>query len=271
MEKHSTQQSTVSSASRANEQTPDKELHYRLQTNNSSDTTNTTMPNTSQRNHVHSTSSQNQCAHDSAGHNASTPTLEQSTGNDTITSGMDGNTPHRDRGTQMPSQEIHAITITQSTLHPKQIIQTEHEPIQIVDADTGRDNKNTHSVHKERQNTEDTIPVKVLVPEALQTHPDNQQISTGDRTREFPTENHPHIVTTVPLKILNTPRNYPKDHEAEIIIWGKQRDESSKTTIKSTPDNKPYKDHTRTDSNIGQKRVKPHTVHITIKDSNHPH
>ena len=215
MEKRSTQQSTVSSAPGANEQTPDKELHYRLQTNNGSDTTNTTMPNIPQRNHVHSTSSQNQCAHDSAGQNASTPTLEQTTGNDTPTMGMDGNTPHRDRGTQMPSQEIHATTITQSTqipsqqweqtttnedhgtelsttdfldtvsqnpssrlganqgtfarqptqtptldtrfvntiglhqktlIHPESvIIRTDHEPIQIVDADTGADGKKTHN------------------------------------------------------------------------------------------------------------------------------
>ena len=120
MEKHSTQQSTVSSASRANEQTPDKELHNRLQTNNSLDTTNTTMPNTPQRDHVHCTSSQNQCAQDSAGQNAPTPTFEQTIGNHTPTMGMDENTPHKDEGTQMPSQEIHTIKIIQGTQIPSQ-------------------------------------------------------------------------------------------------------------------------------------------------------
>ena len=120
MEKHSTQQSTVSSASRANKQTTDKELHHRLQTNNSSDITNTTMPNTPQRDHVHCTSSQNQCAQDSAGQNAPTPTLKQTIGNHTPTTGMDGDSPHRDRGTQMPSQEMHRTTITQGTQIPSQ-------------------------------------------------------------------------------------------------------------------------------------------------------
>ena len=120
MEKHSTQQSTVSSASRANEQTLDKELHNRLQTNNSLDTTNTTMPNTQQRDHVHCISSQNQCAQGSAGQNAQTPTFEQTIGNHTPTMGMDGDPPHKDRGTQMPSQETHTNTITQGTQIPSQ-------------------------------------------------------------------------------------------------------------------------------------------------------
>ena len=226
MENHSTQQSTVSSASRANEQTPDKEFHQSLQTkNNSWDTTNTTMPNVPQRDHVHCTSSQNQCAQDSAGQNAPTPTFEQTTGNHTPTMGMDGDSPHRDRGTQMPSQEMHTTTITQgtqipsqqwertttnevhvteqsstnsldtaslnlssrlgeyqgtfarqptqtpaldtkvvntiglhqkTTIHPKPVtLQTDHKPVQIVDICTERDGE-THSVHKEGQNPEDS-------------------------------------------------------------------------------------------------------------------
>ena len=53
MEKHSTQKSTVSPASRASKQTPETELHYRLSIDNSSDATNKTMPGTPQRNLVH--------------------------------------------------------------------------------------------------------------------------------------------------------------------------------------------------------------------------
>ena len=120
MEKCSTQQSTVSSASRANEQTPDRELHNRPQTNNTLDTTKTTIHKTQQRDHVHCTSSQNQCAQDSAGQNAQMPTFEQTIGNHTPTMGMDENTPHKDRGTQMPSQEIYTNTITQGTQIPSQ-------------------------------------------------------------------------------------------------------------------------------------------------------
>ena len=120
MEKHSTQQSTVSSASRANEQTPDRELHNRPQTNNTLDTTKTTIHKTQQRDHVHYTSSQNQCARDSAGQHAQTPAFEQTIGNHTPTMGMDENPPHEDRGTQMPSQEIYTNTITQGTQIPSQ-------------------------------------------------------------------------------------------------------------------------------------------------------
>ena len=162
MEEHSTQQSTVSSAHRANKQTPDKELHHRLQTNNSSDTTNTTMPNIPQRDHVHCTSSQNQCAHNSAGQNAPTPTLKQTIGNHTPTTGMDGDSPHRDRGTQMPSQEMHRTTITQGTQIPSQHWEqtttnedngTEQSSNNFLD--TGNLRKTTHTNprtgHKSRQ------------------------------------------------------------------------------------------------------------------------
>ena len=119
MEKPSTQESTVSPASRANEQTPEEELYPRLSINSSA-TTNKTMPSTPQRNLVHSTLPQNQCAQHSAGQYASTPTIEQTTGNRTPIQGMDGDTPHRDEGTQMPSQEIHTITINQGTQIPSQ-------------------------------------------------------------------------------------------------------------------------------------------------------
>merc|ERR1711894_511019 len=49
-----------------------------------------------------------------------TATMEQPTGNQTPTTGTDGFTPHRDKGTQMPSQEIHISTINQSTQMPSQ-------------------------------------------------------------------------------------------------------------------------------------------------------
>ena len=136
MEKPSTQESTVSPASRANEQTPEEELYPRLSINSSA-TTNKTMPSTPQRNLVHSTLPQNQCAQHSAGQYASTPTIEQTTGNQTPTTGMDGDTPHRDEGTQMPSQEIHMITINQGTQIPSQqweqtITAEDHETEQSI-------------------------------------------------------------------------------------------------------------------------------------------
>jgi hypothetical protein len=46
--------------------------------------------------------------------------MEQPTGNQAPTTGTDGFTPHRDEGTQMPSQEIHISTINQSTQMPSQ-------------------------------------------------------------------------------------------------------------------------------------------------------
>ena len=119
MKESSMQESTVSPATRANEQTTEEELHARLLTSNST-TTNNTMPNTPQRNLVHSTLPQNQCAQYSAGQYAPTSTIEQPTGNQTPATGTDGYTPHRDEGTQMPSQEIHMITINQSTQIPSQ-------------------------------------------------------------------------------------------------------------------------------------------------------
>ena len=119
MEKHSALQSPGSSTSKANKQTPDKELHQRLQTrNNSSTDTYTTMPSVPQRDHVHSTSSQNQCAQGSTGQKAPTPTSERMTNSSTSNMGMDQNSPHGDKGTQMPSQEIHTTTFSQSTQFP---------------------------------------------------------------------------------------------------------------------------------------------------------
>ena len=111
----------MSLASEANEQTPDEKLHQRLQTrNNSSTNTYTAMPNVPQRDHVHNTSSQNQCAKDSTGQKAPTPTSKQATDNTTSNMVMDENSPHGDKGTQMPSQEIHMTTFTQSTQFPSQ-------------------------------------------------------------------------------------------------------------------------------------------------------
>ena len=116
MDEHSALQSTGSSISKTNDQTLDGELHQRLQTqNNSSTDTHTTMPSVPQHDHVHSTSSQNQCAQGSTGQKAPTPTSEQATNSSTSNMGMDQNSPHGDKGTQMPSQEIHMTTFSQST------------------------------------------------------------------------------------------------------------------------------------------------------------
>ena len=76
LEKPSTQKSTVSPASRANERTLEEDTHSRLPINSSA-STNKTMPSTPQHNLVHSTLPQNQCAQHSAGQYASTPTIEQ--------------------------------------------------------------------------------------------------------------------------------------------------------------------------------------------------
>jgi hypothetical protein len=97
----------------------EEETRSRLPTNNST-TKNNTTPNTPQSNRVHSTPQQNQCAQNSAGQDTLVSTMEQPTGNQAPTTGTDGYTPHRDEGTQMPSQEIHISTINQSTQMPSQ-------------------------------------------------------------------------------------------------------------------------------------------------------
>ena len=97
----------------------EEETRSRLPTNNST-TQNNTTPNASQSNQVHGTTQQNQSAQDSAGQDTLISTMEQPTGNQTPTTGTDGFTPHRDEGTQMPSQEIHISTINQSTQIPSQ-------------------------------------------------------------------------------------------------------------------------------------------------------
>ena len=336
MEKPSTQKSTVSPATTANERTPKENTHHRLPMNSSA-SMNKTMPAKPQRNLIHSTSPQNQCAHNSAGQNASTPTLDLTTGDHTPTMGMDGNTPHRDRGTQMLLQEIHTTTITQSTQIPSQqweqittnedhgteqsttdflntvsqnpsprlgeyqgtfarqpthtpaldtgivntigshqktfinpgpvIIQTDHEPIQIVDIETGKNGRKTHSVHKEGQNPEDTIPDRELIPKALQTHGNNPQINIGDTTEGLSTENAPHIITTSPLEITNNPRNSSNDGEIKIIARVSQRDEPSETSTTSTSNNKPDSDHTHTDSYTRQRYVNSRTIHTKTRRS----
>jgi hypothetical protein len=121
MEKHSALQTTGSSTFKTNDQTLDGDPHQRLQIqNNSSTNTYTAMPNVPQRDHVHNTSSQNQCAKDSTGQKAPTPTSKQATDNTTSNMVMDENSPHGDKGTQMPSQEMHTTTITQGTQIPSQ-------------------------------------------------------------------------------------------------------------------------------------------------------
>ena len=121
MEKHYAPQSPGSPTSKDDKQTPDKEPHQRLQSrNNSSTNTSTTMPSVPQRDHVHNTPSQNQCAQGSTGQKAPTPTPELATNNSTSNMGMDQNSPHGDKSTQMPSQEIHTTTFSQSTQFPSQ-------------------------------------------------------------------------------------------------------------------------------------------------------
>ena len=125
MEKHSALQSTGSSIFKTNDQTLDGEPHQRLQIqNNSSTNTHTNMPGVPQHDDVHSTSSRNQCAQSSTGQKASTPTLEQPTNSSTSNKGMDKDSPHGDKGTQMPSQEIHTTTFSQSTQFPSQQLES---------------------------------------------------------------------------------------------------------------------------------------------------
>ena len=97
----------------------EEETHPRLPTNNST-TKNNATPSVPQSNQVHGTSQQNQCAQYSAGQDILASTMELPKGNQTPATGTDGYTPHRDEGTQMPSQEIHMITINQSTQIPSQ-------------------------------------------------------------------------------------------------------------------------------------------------------
>ena len=121
MDKHSALQSTGSPTFKTNNQTLDGDPHQRLQIqNNSSTNTHTNRPGLSQHDNVHSTSLRNQCAQSSTGQKASTPTLEQPTNSSTSNKGMDKDSPHGDKGTQMPSQEIHTTTFSQSTQFPSQ-------------------------------------------------------------------------------------------------------------------------------------------------------
>merc|ERR1712051_341179 len=82
------------------------------------------MPGVPQHDNVHSTSSRNQCAQSSTGQKASTPTLEQPTNSSKSNKGMDKDSPHGDKGTQMPSQEIHTTTFSQSTQFPSQQLES---------------------------------------------------------------------------------------------------------------------------------------------------
>ena len=97
----------------------EEETHSRLPTNNST-TKNNATPSVPQSNQVHGTSQQNQCAKYSAGQDILVSTMEQTSGNQTPTTGTDGYIPHRDEGTQMPSKEIHISTREQSTQMPSQ-------------------------------------------------------------------------------------------------------------------------------------------------------
>ena len=194
MEKPSTQESTVSPASRANEQTPEEELYPRLSINSSA-TTNKTMPNIPQRNLVHSTSPQNQCAKHSAGQNASTPTLEQTTGNHTPTMGMDGNTPHKDEGTQILSQEIHTTTITQGTQIPSQ---------QWEQTTTAKD----HETEQSTTNRLDTISQNPRIPGNLRkaTHTTPR---TGHRHHRYNRITSKDIHTLKTRHHTKGPRSHP--------------------------------------------------------------
>ena len=125
MEKNSALQTTGSSTVKTNDQTLDGNPHQRLQIqNNSSTNTHTNTPGVSQHDNVHSTASRNQCAQSSTGQKALTPTLEQPTNSSTSNTGMDKDSPHGDKGTQMPSQEIHTTTCSQSTQFPSQQLES---------------------------------------------------------------------------------------------------------------------------------------------------
>ena len=125
MEKNSALQTTGSSTVKTNDQTLDGNPHQRLQIQNTSSTnTHTNTPGVSQHDNVHSTASWNQCAQSSTGQKAPTPTLEQPTNSSTSNTGMDKDSPHGDKGTQMPSQEIHTTTCSQSTQFPSQQLES---------------------------------------------------------------------------------------------------------------------------------------------------
>ena len=125
----------------------------------------------------------------------------------------------------------------------------------------------THSVHKEGQNTEDTMPGKELVPKALQIHPNNPQTDTRNRTRGFPTKNNPHVIATSSLGIPDTTKNSSRDDEVESIARVSQEGEPSKTPTMSTSDIKPDTGHTHKDSYTGRKDVEPRTIHTKTRNS----
>ena len=137
MEKSSTniQESTASKTIKAAERTTEEELHARLPTNNSTTMNRTThheiphsprpaqqsgetTPSTPQHNPIHSTMTHNRSTHHTTGRDAPVSTAEQPMGIQAPNQGISGHMPHKDGSTQMPSQEIHLITINESTQMP---------------------------------------------------------------------------------------------------------------------------------------------------------
>ena len=137
MERSSTkkQESTASTTIKAAERTTEEELHARLPTNNSTTMNRTThheiphsprpaqqsgetTPSTPQHNPIHSTMTHNRSTHHTTGRDAPVSTAEQPMGIQAPNQGISGHMPHKDGSTQMPSQEIHLITINESTQMP---------------------------------------------------------------------------------------------------------------------------------------------------------
>ena len=176
--------------------------------------------------------------------------------------------------TQPPALDtgiINTIGSHQKTyIHPEPvIIQRGHNPIQMVDMKTKKDDKKTHSVHtnKEGQSPEDTTPDKKHIPKTLRAHPSNPQINIWDRTEEPPTENTPHIVTTSPILTIGSPRNNSNDDEMGITAQNDQKDEPSRTSTKSTGGNRPDSKHTHTYPYARERDINPRTIHTKTRDS----
>ena len=148
----------------------EEDNHSRLPTNIST-TKNNTMPNTPQSSQIHGTSQQNQCAQHSAGRDILVSIMEKPTDNQTPATGTDGYTPHRDKGTQMPSQEIHTSTTNQSIQIPSQqrdlAITTveDHKPKQnksITPVTTAQNTSPESGIHQE---TYTDLPTQPPTPE----------------------------------------------------------------------------------------------------------
>jgi hypothetical protein len=159
---------------------------------------------TPQRNLIHSTLPQNQCAQHSAGRDALASTMEQPTGNQTPATGTDGYTPHRDEGTQMPSQEIRITTVNQSTQIPSQqrdltITAEDLEPKQskaITPATTSQNTSPRSGAHQGTYTSQPTHPPT----------PETEVSSTVESCQKIYIHSKPVVIqkNQTPIQIMDT-------------------------------------------------------------------